>query len=149
MQYLHATAFSPVTSTFKKAIRLNFFKPWPGLTPEVLKHLPTSQSTVQGHQHQERQNLQSTKKTTTKPTNMEAIRKHFAKLKANKKPGQSLRDVLIQELDDDSFPPSPNPNNKTNDVAYMIINRHEVNTAYTDLTGRSPCRSSSGNEYSI
>ena len=66
----------------------------------------------------------------------EAIREHVAKLKANIKPGQSLRDVLIQELDNNSFPPSPTPNNKTNDVAYMIINRHEVNTAYTDLTGR-------------
>ena len=26
VQYLHATAFSPVTSTFEKAIQLNFFK---------------------------------------------------------------------------------------------------------------------------
>ena len=78
---------------------------------------------------------------------MEAIRERFVKLKANKKPGQSIRDVLLQELDNDSFPPSPTLNNKTNDVAYMIINRHEVNTAYTDLTGRFPCRSSSGNEY--
>ena len=147
VQYLHGAAFSPVKSTLEKAVKLNFFKTWPGLTAEVLKHLPTSQSTVQGHQHQDRQNLQSTKYTTTQSTDMEAIRKHFVKLKAKQKPGQSIRDVLLQELDDDSFPLSPTPNNKTNDVAYMIINRHEVNTAYTDLTGRFPCRSSSGNEY--
>ena len=29
----------------------------------------------------------------------------------------------------------------------MVVNRQEFGAAYTDLTGRFPCRSSSGNEY--
>ena len=57
-QYLHAACFSPVKSTFQKAITRNHFKTWPGLTPNILKHLPTSARTVQGHIHQGRQNLQ-------------------------------------------------------------------------------------------
>ena len=97
-------------STFKKAII--FFKSWPGLTPEVLKHLPKSVSTVQGHLHQERQNLQSTKQQPSKSTNLEAIRAYYIKLKKIKKPGQTLEDVLLQELDADSFPRSPSPNVK-------------------------------------
>ena len=64
-----------------------------------------------------------------------------------KNPEKSLQNVLLQEPDDDSFPTSPTPNVKTNDVAYMIINRDELSTAYADLTGRFPCRSSSGNVY--
>ena len=29
----------------------------------------------------------------------------------------------------------------------MVINRSDISTAYTNLTGRLPCKSSSGNEY--
>ena len=68
-------------------------------------------------------------------------------MKVTKNPGKSLQNVLLQEPDDDSFLNSPTPNVKTNDVAYMIIDRDQLSTAYTDLTGRFPCRSSSGNEY--
>ena len=68
-------------------------------------------------------------------------------MKAKKKLGQSIQEVLQQELDDNSFPTSPTPNLKTNDVAYMVIDKNEIGTAYIDLTGRFPCRSSSGNEY--
>ena len=59
----------------------DFFKTWPVLTPEVLKHLPKSLSTVQGHLHQERQNLQSTRQQPSRHTNLEAIQAHYAKLK--------------------------------------------------------------------
>ena len=45
------------------------------------------------------------------------------------------------------FPDSPSPNTKTHDVAYILINRDEICTAYTDLTVRFPYRSSSGIEY--
>ena len=44
------------------AIKKHHFKSWPGLTPQIIsKHLPTPITTIQGHLHQERQNLQSTK----------------------------------------------------------------------------------------
>ena len=67
VQYLHAACLSPVKLTFKKSIKKDHFKTCPGLTPGLLKHLPTSMATVQGHLHQERQNLQITKKRTDKP----------------------------------------------------------------------------------
>ena len=37
IQYEHATCFSPVKSTFEKAIKNNFFSTWPGLTQELVK----------------------------------------------------------------------------------------------------------------
>ena len=97
---------------------------------DILKHLPLSTATAQGHLHQERQNLQ-----TTSREKLEAIKQRFTQLKAKQNPGQSLSDVLKAELDTDSFPLSPAPNTRTNDVAYMIIDKDEVCTSYTDLTG--------------
>lgn len=68
VKYLHAACFSPTTSTWVKAIKNNNFLSWPGLTPTLVeKYLPTTIATVQGHQHKQRQNLQSTKKPPDKP----------------------------------------------------------------------------------
>ena len=47
----------------------------------------------------------------------------------------------------DTFPPIDTSNCKTNEVAYMVVDRKQLTTAYTDLTGRFPQRSSRGNEY--
>ena len=46
-----------------------------------------------------------------------------------------------------SFLPSPVSNIKSNDVAYTIIDKNDIFTAYIDLTGRFPMRSSRGNQY--
>ena len=51
------------------------------------------------------------------------------------------------ELKEDNFPIPETPNVKTNDVVYAIINRHEICTVYTGLTGRFPMRSSIENQY--
>ena len=51
------------------------------------------------------------------------------------------------DLDNDRFPAAPSSNIKTNDVAYMVINRDEACTVYTNLIGRFLCRSSRWNEY--
>ena len=48
---------------------------------------------------------------------------------------------------EDAFPPSDAPNVKAHDVAYSILESPHKNIVYTDLTGRLPYRSSSGNEY--
>ena len=57
-QYLHAACLSPVKSTMIAAIQKRHFKSWPGLTPHIIsKHLHVQAVTVQGHLHQERQNL--------------------------------------------------------------------------------------------
>ena len=64
VKYLHAACFSPVKSTWLKAIKNNQFLTWPGLTTTLVnKHLPPTLPTVQGHLHRERKNLQSTKAT--------------------------------------------------------------------------------------
>ena len=78
---------------------------------------------------------------------MEAIKEHFKRIKEKRNPGLIFQAVFYSELDEDSYLDSPTPNNKTNDVAYIVINRDEVYTAYTDLTERFPRQSSSGNEY--
>ena len=53
----------------------------------------------------------------------------------------------IETITMDSFPSSPTPNKKSHQVAYVILNKTDLNTAYQDLTGRFPVRSSRGNEY--
>ena len=125
VQYLHAACFSPVRSTFIKAIKNNHFSTWPGLTAElVLKNLPKVIATTQGHLHQERQRLQSTSKISS-PSAIELnkIKKKLADLRKKQQPGQSLEEVLHQEIEDDSFPPAPVPNVCTNEVAYIIIKK--------------------------
>ena len=61
-EYLHASCFAPVKSTFLKAINKGFFKTWPGLSQKLVKkHLHPSTYTAKGHLAQTRQHLQSTK----------------------------------------------------------------------------------------
>ena len=63
LQYLHACAGYPVPSTWIKAIKKGFYLTWPGLTAKaVVKNLPKSIVTAQGHQTLTRQNIRSTKK---------------------------------------------------------------------------------------
>ena len=123
VQYLHATYYSPVKSTWIKAIKNNSFALWPGLTAELVeKYLPLTLVTVQGHIHCEKQHLQSTKKPIIQlPT--------------------------VAEATIDSFPASPVPNNKVNKVCYILIDKTKFLTAYQDLTGRFPVQSDQGNEY--
>ena len=148
VQYEHATCFYPIKSTFEKAIKNNFFRSWPGFTPELVKkNLATPVATTQGHLNQEKKNLQNTKMPPKNNELIQNIREYFKKLKAKQKPGQTVEEVLQVEIQEDSFPESETPNIKTNDVVYAVINRNEICTAYTDLTGRFPMRSSRGNQY--
>ena len=133
VQYLHAVCLSPVKLMSEKAINKYHFKTWPGLTPGLLKHLPTPVATVQGHLHQEIQNLQSTRNRAEKLAEIEVIKARLMRLKAKKKPGQSFQDIFQEEIDDDIFPISLTLNIKTHDVEYMIINKDELYTAYTNL----------------
>ena len=122
VKYLHATCFSPVSSTWTKAIKNNHFQSWPGLTAKlVTKYLPLTTATVRGHLHKQRQNLQSTK--------------------------QVPLTTSIEMEQHDTFPQAPTPNKKTHQVAYVIIDKSELSAGYQDLTGRFPIRSTQGNEY--
>eukprot|EP00957_Ditylum_brightwellii_P134274 10237296-Ditylum_brightwellii.AAC.1 len=50
MQFLHAAAGSPVTSTWTTEVKNEYFISWPGLTVNnINKHLPNSVSTSRGH----------------------------------------------------------------------------------------------------
>ena len=77
---------------------------------------------------------------------MDKIRLKLDRLKAQVNTGTSLSDALKQDMDNDNFPPSDQLNMKKHEVVYSIIQDSDI-TAYTDLTGRFPYRSSRGNEY--
>jgi hypothetical protein len=62
INYLHAACFSPVKSTWIKAIKNGFFSSWPGLNEHsVEKYLSKSTSTAKCHLNQQRQNARTTK----------------------------------------------------------------------------------------
>ena len=154
-RYLHATCFSPVPSTWEKAIRNNHFCTWPGLTPQLIKrNLPLTTATIQGHLHRQRQKLQSTKdnikkeKTEiTKPRPMEV--KSEPHINTHPVPDQ-IKSAFTESNDntqDNLFPTEAPKAEKINKVAYVLINKESIKTAYQDLTGRFPVKSSRGNEY--
>jgi hypothetical protein len=59
---LHASCFSPVRSTWIKAIKNGFFSSWPGLNEHSMeKYLSKSTSTAKGHLNQQKQNARTTK----------------------------------------------------------------------------------------
>jgi hypothetical protein len=61
INYLHATAFSPVKSTWIKAIKNGNFSSWPGLTEHAVeKRFSKSTATVKGHFNQQRMYARST-----------------------------------------------------------------------------------------
>jgi hypothetical protein len=62
INYLHAAYFSPVKSTWIKAIKNGNFSSWPGLTEHAVEnHLSKSTSTTKCHLNQQRQNARTTK----------------------------------------------------------------------------------------
>ena len=119
--FLHATAFSPVPSTFIKAIQRGHFATWPGLTAEaVRKHLPKSIATTLGHLDQSRKNQRSTKQMPTKDDDTEV----FA-------PQPAIED-----------------GRRTHHAYTGIIEYHPTEgKVFTDLTGRFPVQSAQGNKY--
>jgi hypothetical protein len=119
VQYLYGCCGSPVVSTWKQAIKNGNFITWPGI--DVLSidaHLPKSIASAKGHLDQERKNLQSTRIS-----------------------------LPIEDCDTDYFPVPDAPNVKTFAACATMIPFAAKNTAYHDLTGRFPHRSSRGNEY--
>ena len=65
IDYHHRTLFSPVKSTWIKAIQNGNLSTWPNLTADqVQKYLRPSIATAKGHIRQIKQNIRSTKKST-------------------------------------------------------------------------------------
>jgi hypothetical protein len=124
-QYLYGCCGSPVVSTWKKAIQNGNFITWPGIdTISLDRDLPKSVASTKGHLDQERKNLQSTR------------------------PKQPNLDFDgDDDTNDNFFPTADTPNVKSFEACAQIIPFVTKNTAYHDLTGRFPHRSSRGNEY--
>ena len=140
VQYLHACCFSPVPSTFKKAIKKGFLKSFPGLTEELIeKYLPTSIVTANRHLVQERQHLQSTK--GNKSTNVPSPIKNSC---------DKMTDLTVQNHNEALVDQAPIPTENikySNEVAYALMNHEQLSAGYFDLTRRFPQKSSCGNEY--
>ena len=65
--FLHASLFSPTTSTLESAIKKGFFHSFPGLNLKTTrKYLPRSVATAKGHTTQEKTNIMSSKAPTSK-----------------------------------------------------------------------------------
>jgi hypothetical protein len=66
--FLHASAFSPLPSTFLRAIQRGNYTSWPGLTASLItKHLPKLFATSKAHLRMQQKNLRSTKIQPTLP----------------------------------------------------------------------------------
>ena len=120
IQFLHAACFSPIVTTWTKAIENGNFITWPTITVgNVTKHATPSAATIKGHMDQERKN-----KATTK-----------------------VKEKGTTTENDNDLQPTP-ITMKTNFV-YAAVVDPKVNTGLTfmDLTGRFPAQSSKGNNY--
>ena len=73
--------------------------------------------------------------TPTRQSNVDALRKNIEILTSKQQPEQTLAVTFQKDLDEDSFPPLPTSNTKSHDISYIIINKDELCTTYTDLTG--------------
>ena len=112
------------------------------------KYLTPSISSAKGHLNQERQGLQSTKQPINLFINSNIeIKEKIKKLKDKFPKITGIQNLMEADTSNDAFPTSEVPNIKTHDVAYSLVELPPKNTAFTDLTGRFPYRSSSGNEY--
>ena len=112
------------------------------------KYLTPNINSAKGHLNQERQGLQSTKQSINIfEESSKNIQDKINRLKDKYPATTDLKELMHKDIADDAFPPTPSPNVKTFDVAYSLVPLPPKNIAYTDLTGRFPYRSSSGNEY--
>jgi hypothetical protein len=119
--------FSPVTDTWTAAIDQGYFKTWPMFTAaDIRKHLPKSMATAMGHLDQQRKNTRSTK-PKEKAVNPPTIQ----------------RGTLING---DITNPTAEPSNLTAFASVINITEPEEKS-YSDLTGRFPARSQTGNLY--
>ena len=60
-----------------------------------------------------------------------------------------MKDVLHWDIGDDIFTTSNDPNIKTHEVMYTLINKNTTSTGYHDLTERIPQKLTQCNEYII
>ena len=111
-KFLHAICVSPTVSTFTKAINNNHFTTWPGLSSQpISKHLPKSIYTYQGHLQPDRLGMQSISNAIT-----------------------------IPEINQDHFTTFDQPNVRSRQVCYALIDHSSSATGCMYLTRRFPNR---------
>jgi hypothetical protein len=119
IKFMHAMAFSPVETTWVKAINKGFFQSWPGITATAVhKYFPKSTATTKGHMDQTRKNTRSTQPLTEHP------------------PTDTNTEQDPEEETD-------------NEITNLLFATIDTTTGkiYTDQTGRFPVTSSQGNQY--
>ena len=121
------------------------------------KFIPSPTATALGRLSQEKQGLQSTK-AKGRAINNHTVDKYDHDTNDtvhNEHPIDNLcartSNLTINHVTssthDDAFPSSPSPNKRSNAAVYLLISHDDLCTAYFDLTGRFPQKSSRGNEY--
>lgn len=115
----------------------------------VKRHVTDILPSAKVHLNQEREGIQSTKSPQQEifEGDHTTIVKNITNLKNKSPPSQSLADTIAQDIHNAAFPPSENPNMKSNYVAYKIVDVDTKNKSYTDLIGRFHYCSSRGNQY--
>ena len=122
--YYHQCLCSPPKSTLLKAIRNNQLSSFPGLTYELIaKYLPESAATDKGHMVRTRSGTRS-----TRHNHQEVV---DARLQVE---DMNPQEQACTALDDAMF-------------CFAILADENENTIYSDLTGRFPVQSYSGNNY--
>ena len=128
--FYHACCFSPVLSTWCKAIDEGRFTTWPELTSALVRrHPPHSVAMIKGHLDQERANQRSTHATTPAPA-----------------PPPDSSPAASPDLSDNSSPLPTEPS---------VLRTHSIyadcqpisGQLHSDQTGRFLCPSSTGNSY--
>jgi hypothetical protein len=129
VSFLHATAGSPVPSTWVRAIHAGHFATWPGLTAELVnKHLQPSLATAKGHLDQQRQNIRSTQAPTNLPV-----------------PDTISSDTNLPAHTDGSAPIQENTNIRTHHI-FAVSHDLKIQIA-SNLTGRFPTTAFDGHQY--
>ena len=121
-QYFHAICMFPTLRLWRNKILQGNFISWPGLNPELLRHLPKSINTYLGHMRHEAKNLRSTKLVPP------------------------MDSSLAADLEEDPIP-ADFPYQRQHECYVTIMDMDPTSTAYLDLTGSFPYVSSRGNRY--
>ena len=127
LAFLHAAAYSPVKSTWMKAINKGFFNTWPGLNQQnVRKYLEKSIASEKGHMDEERAGTRSTK---------------------IKDPRVGKGMLWDDQEDITAIPSQEIGNERTHHIYAAVEPIPETGQIHTDQTGRFPVISSRGNKY--
>ena len=113
--FLLAACYSPVCLTLLSIIKNHHFTTWLGMEHNFMKRRVTYiLPSAKGHLNQKRQGFQSTKipKQEIFEADHATILKHITNLKKQAPPTQSLEETIVQDIQDEAFPPSESPNLK-------------------------------------